>query len=157
MARCAHQQEHSQALFISELLWAGWKPTGLPLLHDINKYIADILLHQIQRTPLVNRTAGFPNQTGSGWTHHGPTQAPRAQQRQPFNLAEQSFGGQSVSGRSQSADEVENMLLAPNFTPNRRKVGNYQTSEWGMIAPQRTRPLQQQQQQRGVFFVASTA
>lgn len=103
---------------------------------------------QIQRTPIVNRTLGV-SQHNPPWSQVQNSQG----QDQARNRAQQSFGvpsnrsfrAPSSSDRSDSADEVENLLLH-NLQPTRR-VDN----QSGWVHPsQRPRPVQQ----HGKLFVA---
>ena len=100
---------------------------------------------QIQRTPIVNRTTGAPfaPQQNTAWAQPQHVQGqppPRNQaQRQPFGaVPDRHFRSNSASDRSDSANEVENMLIN-NRPPARR------TSDQGgwTTTGQRARPTQQ--------------
>lgn len=92
------------------LWWATWRLTGC--VHAA--WGCEVVRlcrpqHQIQRTPIVNRTmqhipppAGWRPQNAIG---------PRQQQRQPFGGGtDYSYRSATISERSDSANEVENMI-----------------------------------------------
>ena len=86
----------------------------------------------------------FGQQHGSAWPQNQQAQAPvrNNPQRQPFGQADGSYRSMSMSDRSGSANEVENMLLNPNRLASR-------TSDQGgwSVAPQKNRTTQ-----RGTVF-----
>lgn len=115
--------------------------------------VTDHLAPQIQRTPIINRTTGAPfgAQQNAGWVQPPlQTQGQQSQgrvnaQRQPFNLpGDRTFQSISLSDRSDSADEVENLLMSTR--PPVRRPGDQ--SGWG-ATNQRPRP----HQQRGILLL----
>jgi hypothetical protein len=103
---------------------------------------------QIQRTPIVNRTLGpsFVPKQGSSWLQqpqHAPAQAhTRNQSRHQLvgGVSDRSFRASSASDRSDSANEVENMLMNSR-QPSRRTSHQ---GGWTVPAPgQRPRAVQQ--------------
>jgi hypothetical protein len=91
---------------------------------------------QIQRTPIVNRNAqSFPAQRGSGssenWAqplNRGPPpparmRPPQPLQRQPAGQADRSYRSGATSDRSDSANEVESLLVG-SYQPSRMNTGN---------------------------------
>lgn len=89
----------------------------------------------------------FAHQQSSSWTQtqhaqpHAQVQARNQVQRQPFGVvADRSFRANSASDRSDSANEVENLLMN-NRQPARRASdqGGWTSTTTG----QRTRPTQQ--------------
>jgi len=96
---------------------------------DLGAVIGGMEANGIQRTPIVNRTIGAPfaAQQNSAWAQPQNTQGqvPTRNQakRQPFSAVHNShFRSNTVSDRSDSANEVEDMLVNSR-PPVRRSSG----------------------------------
>lgn len=118
---------------------------------DIGAMIGGMDANGIQRTPLVNRTMAGPfgPHQGAPWPQAARPQQRTNVQRRPFTVSnnDRSYRTNSISERSDSANEVENMLL-PHV--NRSKVpppsGGSGGSGWGGTSSSaRPRPAQQHQ------------
>lgn len=118
---------------------------------DIGAVIGGMDANGIQRTPLVNRTMAGPfgPHQSAAWPQAARPQQRTNVQRRPFTVSnnDRSYRTNSISERSDSANEVENMLL-PHA--NRSKVpppsGGSGGSGWGGTSSSaRPRPAQQHQ------------
>ncbi|KAG0705412.1 hypothetical protein DFH29DRAFT_1067404 [Suillus ampliporus] len=119
---------------------------------DIGAVIGGMDANGIQRTPLVNRTMAGPfgpNQSAA-WPQASRPQQRTNVQRRPFSLGnnDNPYRTNSISERSNSANEVENMLI-PQYS-DRSKVpppsGGSGGSGWGATSSSaRPRPVQQHQ------------
>lgn len=118
---------------------------------DIGAVIGGMDANGIQRTPLVNRTMAGPfgpHQSGA-WPQATRPQQRTNMQRRPFTVSnnDPSYGTNSISERSDSANEVENMLI-PHF--NCSKVpppsGGSGGSGWGGTSSSARPRLAQQHQ-----------
>ncbi|KAG1791436.1 uncharacterized protein HD556DRAFT_655782 [Suillus plorans] len=118
---------------------------------DIGPVISRMDANGIQRTPLVNRTMAGPfgPHQSAAWPQPARPQQRTNVQRRPFAVSnnDHSYRTNSISERSDSANEVENMLL-PHF--NRSKVpppsGGSGGSGWGGPSPNARPRLTQQHQ-----------
>lgn len=118
---------------------------------DIGPVISRMDANGIQRTPLVNRTMAGPfgPHQSAAWPQPARPQQRTNVQRRPFAVSnnDHSYRTNSISERSDSANEVENMLL-PHF--NRSKVpppsGGSGGSGWGGPSPSARPRLTQQHQ-----------
>jgi hypothetical protein len=82
---------------------------------------------QIQRTPIVHRTVAasgpFAQPDSSSWPHsyqqgQGQAATRSTPQRQPFSQMDRSYRSGNVSDQSESANEVENMLMSQSRRMN---------------------------------------
>ncbi|KIK65564.1 hypothetical protein GYMLUDRAFT_360412 [Collybiopsis luxurians FD-317 M1] len=91
---------------------------------DFGAVVGGMEANGIQRTPVVNRGANFPSYrvvAADNWVQHAPaTQVQPAARaggshRQPLAMAtsgsDRSYAGGYISDRSESAHEVENLLM----------------------------------------------
>jgi len=108
---------------------------------DLEAVVGGMEANGIQRTPIVNRTmtGTFGQQHASAWPQHqqAPIPARNKPQRQVFGQADRSY--RSMSDRSESANEVENMLLNPGQSHLVSRTSNQ--GGWS-VAPQKNRPTQ---------------
>ncbi|KIL00015.1 hypothetical protein PAXRUDRAFT_130836, partial [Paxillus rubicundulus Ve08.2h10] len=105
---------------------------------DIGGVVGGMEAIGIQRTPLVNRTmlGSFGMQQGHPRSHAPQSNPPTrtaSVQRHPLNTGDRSFRANSISDRSDSANEVENILL-PQSVRGRHPGISPGSSGWGTSA-----------------------
>ncbi|KAH7887981.1 hypothetical protein F5I97DRAFT_2057980 [Phlebopus sp. FC_14] len=112
---------------------------------DIGAVVGGMEAHRIQRTPIGNRTmtASFGMHQSRPLSNEPLGQVPVRSgfQRQLLNSGERSFRADTVSDRSESANEVENMLL-PQSVRVRNSGLAFGSSGWG-TGSSRSNPVQQ--------------
>ncbi|KAF8897248.1 hypothetical protein BD779DRAFT_1667251 [Infundibulicybe gibba] len=118
---------------------------GAPV--DLEFVVGGMEANGIQRTPLINRTTGnsFVPQHNSGWAQQlAPMQAHARNHshRQAFggHEADRSYRSGNTSDRSESANEVEELLLHRNHQPA-QAVRTHSTG-WSGAPPSNARPSQ---------------
>ncbi|KAF5393729.1 hypothetical protein D9757_000258 [Collybiopsis confluens] len=123
---------------------------------DFGAVVGGMEAHGIQRTPIVNRASDFPNGQSDSWNGYAP--APVQVQhrpvrvggthRQPLTMAvsgsDRSYTGGYISDRSESANEVENLLVGGGQRPTRMPAttGAWHAGPRAMHTTSRIRPTQ---------------
>lgn len=110
-------------------------------LGDVGAVVGGMEANGIQRTPLNNRTVpmNFGGQPAYPWSSNR-ARAPPLAGPQRLNAADRSFRANSISDHSESANEVENLLL-PNHNRGRCGVAP-SANAWGASSG-RSQPVQQ--------------
>ncbi|EGO27335.1 hypothetical protein SERLADRAFT_406467 [Serpula lacrymans var. lacrymans S7.9] len=114
---------------------------------SIGAVVGGMEANGIQRTPLVHRhsTGGpFAPSHNAAWAQPQQVQMRNQHQRQPFGLADQPYHTNSVSDRSESANEVENMLMSRGRPTSMVQPDNrHQNATAWASSSSKPRPVQQ--------------
>ncbi|KII95823.1 hypothetical protein PLICRDRAFT_129839 [Plicaturopsis crispa FD-325 SS-3] len=111
---------------------------------DLGAVVGGMEANGIQRTPIVNRTSGSfmpqQQQQQQPWPQQQQGHMRAKSQRQPFGVPadQRSYRTSNASDRSDSANEVENLLLNPSRAPVRTSING----QSGWPAAGRTRSTQ---------------